>query len=73
MSVCPGEQAHYPEELACLAAALAKDLKLHQLDAKTAFLDGGLKETIYMQQPDGHVEGGRNMVCPLRKRTQASS
>ena len=27
------------------------DLELHQIDAKTTFLNGELKEEIYMEQP----------------------
>jgi hypothetical protein len=29
------------------------DLELHQLDVKTTFLNGELKEDIYMIQPEG--------------------
>ena len=50
-----------------LALAAAEDMELHQLDIKTAFLNGDLEETIYMQQPEGYAEGGPNMVCHLRK------
>ncbi len=50
-----------------LSSAAAEDLELHQLDIKTAFLNGDLEETIYMQQPEGYAEGGPNMVCRLRK------
>ncbi len=50
-----------------LALAAAEDLELHQLDIKTAFLNGDLEETIYMQQPEGCAEGGPSMVCRLRK------
>lgn len=38
---------------------------MHHLDAKTAFLNGKLHETIYMKQPCGFENGSR--VCLLRK------
>jgi hypothetical protein len=40
---------------------------LHQLDVKTAFLNGELEEEIYMQQAQGYEEGGPEMVCHLKK------
>ncbi len=50
-----------------LALAAAEDMELHQLDIKTAFLNGDLEETIYIKQPEGYAEGGPSMVCRLRK------
>ena len=41
----------------CLALVTMHDLKLEQLDVKTAFLHGELKEQIYMNQLRGWGEG----------------
>ena len=44
------------------------DLELHQMDVKTAFLNGNIDETIYMVQPENFVSGDpKNMVCKLKK------
>jgi hypothetical protein len=50
-----------------LAVAAAKDLKVEQLDVKTAFLNGELEEEIWMEQPEGFEVGGKNQACYLLK------
>jgi hypothetical protein len=44
------------------------DLDIDHVDITTAFLNGDLNETIYMEQPEGFVkEGQENKVCQLQK------
>ena len=51
-----------------LAFAIQNDMLIHQMDVVTAFLNGKLKEEIYMQQPPGYVEQGKeHLVCKLKK------
>ena len=52
-----------------LMSVVAKmDLELHQLNVKMAFLNGELKEDIYMVQPDGfQVKGYAYKICKLKR------
>ena len=44
-----------------MAIAALHNLKIHQMDVKTAFLNGELNEEIYMEQPKG-------FIVPVKKR-----
>ena len=51
-----------------LSLASSYGLIIHQMDVKTAFLNGELEEEIYMDQPDGFVvKGEEKKVCKLLK------
>ena len=51
-----------------IALAAVHDLKIHQMDVKTAFLNGELEEEIYMEQPEGFIVPGKEKkVCRLVK------
>lgn len=49
-----------------IALAVQNDLKIHQMDAITAFLQGDLDEEIFMEQPE-HYGDGTNRVCRLNR------
>ena len=51
---------------AILAIACQKHLIIQQMDVKGAYLNGTLKETIYMRQPEGFADGS-GRVCHLKK------
>ena len=51
-----------------LALANKHDLEIHQMDVKTAFLNGYIEHDIYMSQPDGFVDQEHpEYVCKLNK------
>lgn len=49
-----------------LAVAAEEELELHQLDIKTAFLNGKLEEDVYVEQPPGYMDGS-NKACHLHR------
>ena len=51
-----------------LAIATFYDYEIWQKDVKTVFLNGFLKEELYMMQPEGFVDPkGANKVCKLQR------
>ncbi|GJX75815.1 zinc finger, CCHC-type containing protein, partial [Tanacetum coccineum] len=51
-----------------IAMALIHNPIIHQMDVKTAFLNGDLDEEVYMNQPQGFImPGNENKVCKLIK------
>ena len=51
-----------------LALVAHHNLELHQMDVKSAYLNGTLEEIIYMHQPEGFIEQGKETwVCKLNK------
>jgi Reverse transcriptase (RNA-dependent DNA polymerase) len=49
-----------------IAIAVNKGFKIYQMDAVSAFLQGELTETIFMEQPEG-FEDGTKRVCKLNR------
>ena len=48
--------------------AIATFYEIWQMDVKLAFLNGFLKEKLYMMQPEGFVDPkGANKVCKLQR------
>src|SRR5258708_33441229 len=51
-----------------LALAVLENWEIHQMDVKSAFLNGILNEEIYMEQPQGFITAKQeNKVCQLKR------
>ena len=49
-----------------LALTAKHNLELHQMDVKSAYLNGDLTKEVYMDQPEGFVQKGQEgKVCRL--------
>ena len=50
-----------------MALALQNDMKLRQMGVATAFLNGELKEEVYIKQPEGlETKDQKHLVCRLK-------
>ena len=60
--------ARYTSIRSIITIASTMGWKLHQMDVKTAFLDGIIEEEVYIEQPEGFVVHGKeSRVCKLKK------
>ena len=60
--------ARFDSIRALLALVAHHDWELHQMDVRSAYLNGDLEEELYMKQPTGFVQQGtEGMVCRLNK------
>ena len=60
--------AKYNSIRSVLAIANQLDMEVHQMDVKTAFLNGDLDNEIFMKQPEGYTDKKQpDKVCKLRK------
>ena len=51
-----------------LALSCHKKFKVYQMDAKSAFMNGKLKEEVYIEQPKGFLlSENKDYVCKLEK------
>jgi len=56
--------AHMESTLVLLHIGATLDWEIHQMDVKTAFLHGNLKEEVFMEQLEGMKEPGKeDGVC----------
>jgi hypothetical protein len=60
--------ARYTSIQMIIALASALGWRLHQMNVKTAFLNGEIEEEVYIEQSDGFViHGKESHVCKLKK------
>jgi hypothetical protein len=60
--------ARYTSICTIISLAASMGWRVHQMDVKTAFLNGEIEEEVYMEQPDGFVTHEKEShVCRLKK------
>jgi hypothetical protein len=51
-----------------LSYSCHKKFKVYQMDVKSTFLNGDLKEEVYMEQPEGfQISDNPDFVCKMKK------
>lgn len=53
--------------LSLMSVVAERNLELHQVDVKTAFLNDVLEEEVFVRQPAGYPKGDSDKVCKLNK------
>jgi hypothetical protein len=60
--------ARYTSIKAVISLASIMVWRIHQMDAKTTFLNGVIEEEVYIEKPQGfEVHGRESLVCRLKK------
>ena len=60
--------ARYTSVRSLISIAVEMGWKIHQMDVKTAFLNGVIQEITYVEQPQGfEIHGRESHVCRLKK------
>ena len=60
--------SRYTSIIIIISLAAVFGWKLHQMDVKTAFLNGEVEQEVYIEQPKGFViHDKRSHVCKLKK------
>lgn len=51
-----------------IALSAKHNMKIHQMDVSSAFLNGNIEEELYLTQPEGFIQSGKeNFLCKLNK------
>ena len=60
--------ARYTSIKSLISIAAKMGWKIHQMDVKTAFLNGIIQEEVYVEHPQGfEIQGRESHVCRMKK------